>query len=85
MVMAGGLHAASRAFARRRKMAAVTGTAGTDVASGRVQLWGYAPGANLRLAKAGMREFYARDRTATKAYANDASSRGTKEGVAEMR
>jgi hypothetical protein len=86
------------------KLLAVTGTAGTNVNSGKVQLWGYAPGAKratrlavarvrdgawritaLRLPKAGVWEFYARYRTATKAYANDASSCGTKIGVAEMR
>lgn len=75
---------------------AVTGTAGSDVNSGRVQLWGYAPGAKratllavarvrggawsiakLRLRKAGRWELYARYRTATKAYADDASQCGT--------
>jgi hypothetical protein len=39
----------------------------------------------VRLPKSGVWEFYARYRTATKAYANDASSCGTKIGVAEMR
>ncbi|MDA0185074.1 hypothetical protein OJ997_32520 [Solirubrobacter phytolaccae] len=86
------------------KVLTVTGTAGTDVSSGKVQLWGYAPRAkratrlavtrvrdgawsirSLRLPKAGVWEFYARYRTATKAYANDASACGTKIGVAEMR
>ena len=76
---------------------AVTGTAGSDVDSGRVQLWGYAPGAKratrlavarvrggawsiaaLRLPKAGSWELYARYRTATKAYADDASECGTR-------
>ena len=75
---------------------AVTGTAGSDVDSGRVQLWGYAPGARratrlavarvrngawsiaaLRLPKTGVWELYARYRTATKAYADDASECGT--------
>jgi hypothetical protein len=75
---------------------AVTGTAGTDVNSGRVQLWGYAPHAKratrlavarvhggawsiaaLRLPKTGLWELYARYRTATKAYADDASQCGT--------
>jgi hypothetical protein len=75
---------------------AVTGTAGSDVDSGRAQLWGYAPGAKratrlavsrvhegawsiaaLRLPKAGVWELYARYRTATKAYADDASVCGT--------
>jgi hypothetical protein len=75
---------------------AVTGTAGSGVGSGRVQLWGYAPGAKrakvlaaprvrdgawsiaaLRLPKAGRWELYARYRTATKAYADDASECGT--------
>ncbi len=79
---------------------AVTGTAGTDVNSGQVQLWGYAPGAKhatrlavarvrggawriaaLRLPKAGVWELYARYRTATKAYADDASQCGTMVGV----
>jgi hypothetical protein len=86
------------------KTLAVRGTAGTNVNSGKVQLWGYAPGAKratrlavarvrdgawripaLRLPKAGVWEFYARYRTATKAYANDASSCGSKIGVAAMR
>jgi hypothetical protein len=85
------------------KVLAFTGTAGTGVNSGRVQLWGYAPGAKratrlavarvrdgawrikaVRLSKAGMWEFYARYRTATKAYADDASWCGTKVGVAEV-
>jgi hypothetical protein len=86
------------------RVLAVTGTAATDVSSGKVQLWGYAPGAKratrlavarvrdgawkiraLRVPKAGVWEFYARYRTATKAYADDASSCGTKVGVAELR
>jgi hypothetical protein len=75
---------------------AVTGAAGSGIDSGRVQLWGYAPGAKratrlavsrvrdgvwsiagLRLPKAGVWELYARYRTATKAYADDASECGT--------
>ena len=75
---------------------AVTGTAASDIDSGRVQLWGYAPGAKratrlavarvrdgawsiaaLRLPTAGLWELYARYRTATKAYADDASECGT--------
>jgi hypothetical protein len=79
---------------------AVTGTAGNGVNSGRVQLWGYAPGrkratllavarvrgggwniAGLRLPKAGRWELYARYRTTTKAYADDASECGTMVGV----
>jgi hypothetical protein len=86
------------------KVLAITGTAGTNVNSGRVQLWGYAPGAKratrlavarvregawriatLRLPKAGLWELYARYRTATKAYADDASPCGTIVGVAERR
>jgi hypothetical protein len=81
---------------------AVTGTAGSGVDSGRVQLWGYAPGAKraTRLAVARVRdgiwsiaalrppvtgvwELYARYRTATKAYADDASECGTLVGVSE--
>jgi hypothetical protein len=84
------------------KVLAVTGTAGTDVNSGKVQLWGYAPGAKhstrlavarvrggawriaaLRLPKAGVWELYARYRTATKTYANDASQCGAMVGVAK--
>jgi hypothetical protein len=79
------------------RVLAVTGTAGSDIDSGRVQLWGYAPGAKramrlavsrvrdgvwsvaaLRLPKAGVWELYARYRTATKAYADDASECGTR-------
>jgi hypothetical protein len=75
---------------------AVTGTAGNDVNSGRVQLWGYAPHArratllavarvrggawsiaSLRPPKTGLWELYARYRSATKAYADDASQCGT--------
>ncbi|HEY6891869.1 MAG TPA: hypothetical protein VI300_28975 [Solirubrobacter sp.] len=78
------------------RVLAVTGTAGSAVDSGRVQLWGYAPGAKratllavarvrdgawsiaaLRLPKAGAWELYARYRTTTKAYADDASECGT--------
>ena len=79
------------------RVLAVTGTAGSGVDSGRVQLWGYAPGAKratrlalarvrdgawsiatLRLPKAGGWELYARYRTATTAYADDASECGTR-------
>jgi hypothetical protein len=93
-----------RAVRVATKVLAVTGTAGNDVNSGKVQLWGYAPGAKhatrladarvrdgawriatLRLPKAGVWELYARYRTATKTYANDASQCGTKVGVAEAR
>jgi hypothetical protein len=78
------------------RVLAVTGTAGSGIDSGRVQLWGYAPGAKratrlagarvrdgawsiaaLRLPKAGVWELYARYRTASKAYADDASECGT--------
>jgi hypothetical protein len=75
---------------------AVQGTAQTDVNSGRVELWGYAPGRtraarlavvpvhdgawaipDLRPSRTGRWEFYARYRTARKAFANDASVCGT--------
>ena len=74
----------------------VTGTADSGVGSGRVQLWGYAPGSKkarrlavarvhdgawtirrLSLPRAGRWEFYARYRTASKAFADDASECGT--------
>lgn len=78
----------------------ISGTAGNEPNSGRVQLWGYAPGrkratllavarvrggawsiAGLRLQRAGVWELYARYRTATKRYADDASQCGTMVGV----
>jgi hypothetical protein len=99
-----GVELAFSAVRVSTKVLAITGTAGTDVNSGQVQLWGYAPGAKratrlavarvrggawriaaLRLRKAGVWEFYARYRTATKAYADDASQCGTMVGVAEAR
>jgi hypothetical protein len=83
-----------------RRVYSVAGTAASGVDSGRVQLWGYAPGRNkarrlavarvhggawrihrLRLPRAGTWEFYARYRTAGKAFANDASQCGTIAGV----
>ncbi|WP_157592286.1 hypothetical protein [Solirubrobacter soli] len=75
---------------------AVSGTAASDVNSGRVQLWGYAPRTKrakllavarvrggawsipaLQLRKAGRWELYARYRSTTKTYADDASECGT--------
>jgi hypothetical protein len=80
---------------------AVSGTAG-EATSGRVELWGYAPGKTRakRLAVTRVRdgvwaipqlsltpgrwELYARYRTTSKAYANDASVCGTLIGVPQM-
>jgi hypothetical protein len=83
-----------------RRVYAVAGTADSGVDSGRVELFGYAPGRKharrlavarvhhsawavrrLRLPRRGLWEFYARYRTATKAFADDASVCGTLVGV----
>jgi hypothetical protein len=86
-------------FSLRRvgpRVYSVAGTARFGVDSGRVRLWGYAPGRKtarplatarihdgtwairrLRLPRSGRWEFYARYRTASKAFANDASECGT--------
>ena len=75
---------------------AVAGTAEAGVGSGRVELWGYAPGRTrasrlatvrvrdgewslprLTLPRTGRWEFYARYRTAGRAFADDASTCGT--------
>jgi hypothetical protein len=85
--------ALTRVSARRY---AVTGTAAPEVASGRVQLWGYPPGRKhairlagarvrdgawsiprLRPSRGGRWELYARYRTTSRAYADDASVCGT--------
>ena len=79
---------------------AVQGTALSGVNSGRVELWGYAPGktratrlavtrvrddtwsiAKLRPSRPGRWEFYARYRSAGKAFADDASQCGTVVGI----